>query len=136
MYIDLYGTNQPKLLLSSSTWNPSVVAGSEFATTSTSTSIPLSDGLVALLHLIGVGWGQCHIGLSLVDFGTVGIGSLGVGLHGATVNVVSVGQDLDLVIGQFWHFLGNDGRSSLHHVSSGEENIEFLIDQRTTEEEQ
>lgn len=126
MYIDLYSTNQPNHSLSSSTWDPSVVTGSEFATTSTSTSIPLSDGLVSLLHLIGMGWGQSHIGLSLVDFGTVGIGSLWVGLHGATVDVVSVGQNLDLVVGQFGHLLGNDGRSSLHHVGPCEEDVQFF----------
>jgi len=55
--------------------------------------------------------------LFLVDGSSVRVGSFGV-VGGTTVDIPSVGKDLDLVIGELGHLLGDDGRSSLHDVCS------------------
>jgi hypothetical protein len=96
-----------------------VIARDSTASASTSRS----DGVVALLSKLG--WvlrGNGVVGLSLVGLGSVGVCSLG-GLHGTTVNIVSVGHYLDLVVVELGHLLGNDGGSSLSQMGLSKDDV-------------
>lgn len=83
------------------------------------------DGLVALLaELAGTSGRQGGVGLALVGLGTVRVGL--AGLHGTVVDVVSVGHDLDLVVGEFGQLGSDEGCSSLGDVRVGVKHIELL----------